>query len=218
VEPLRIVAKLDGPLTLTDGSLRIDALAMWAKAQVLGLPPPGFGPLEEVDIPIAKSACGRVYLCSFACPRFDQHEKIYLYRRFPVPEAQALAESSFTRIRISAGPQKSYRIHDVLWWAERDELEWFCIGEPDELRSLLSIVTHLGRRRAVGRGKVQQWSVGPCESWGEGFPVVMAGQPMRALPLDWPGLDNPEIARAVLAPPYYQNWREELCAIPARPE
>ena len=215
--PLRIVSHLDGPIALTDGTLRIDALVMWAKAQLLGLPPPGFAPLQDVEIPIAKSECGRVYLCSFACPRFDQHEGRFVNRRFPVPEAQAMGECGFNRIRINAGAQKSYRIPNVVSWPERDELEWFCLGEPEELRSLLAIVTHLGRRRAVGRGKVHEWIVEPCASWGDGFPVVMSGQPLRSLPLDWPGLDHPDVGNAVLCPPYWQQWRESPCALPPQP-
>jgi len=211
---LRVVATLDGPITLTDGTLRIDALAMWAKAQVEGLPPPGFGPLQEVDIPIDLSKCGRFYMCSFAAPRFEQHQQVFVNRRFPATEAQDLGEPGFNRIRISAGPQKSYRIPQTVGWVEHDQVEWWCLGEPNELRKLLGLVTHLGRRRAVGRGRVRAWTVDQCEPWGYGFPVIRDGQPLRSLPIDYPGLINPSKACANLKPPYWEHHREELCAVP----
>jgi hypothetical protein len=214
MEPLRIVAKLAGPLTLTDGMLRLDALLIWAEATRRGLPPLGFGPAQEIEIPVAMEPGGRFHLCSFACPRFDQHEPRYINRRFPIPEAQMLAEPKFKSIHINAGAQKSYRIPGEVSWCERDEIEWWCIGDADGIRELLTMVGYLGKRRGVGRGKVREWTVEPCEPWGDGFPIVRDGKPMRALPLDWPELVEPSVAQSTLSYPYWRHWAEEECAVP----
>ena len=216
--PLHVIARLSGPLTLTDGVLRLDALLIWAEATRRGLPPLGFGPAPDVDIPVAREPGGRFHLCSFACPKFDQHEQRFVNRRFPIPEAQILAEPKFRRVNLAAGAQKSYRIPGEVAWCERDEIEWWCIGDADGIRELLALVGYLGKRRGVGRGKVREWIVEPCEPWGDGFPIVRDGQPTRALPLDWPGLVDPTPAINVISPPYWQHWREEPCAMPAAQE
>jgi hypothetical protein len=39
------------------------------------------------------------------------------------------------------------------------------------------------------------------------------GRPLRALPLDWPGLGEHRVEYSVLEPPYWERWREEPCAV-----
>lgn len=212
--PLRIVARLQGPISLRSGALRLDGLIAWAVAAYDHLPPPGFGDLAEIEIPIQKEPGGRFHLCSFAVPRFDQHEPRFINRKFPIAEAQAMAEPKLKRINISAGPTKSYRLPSEVGWVENDELEWFCVGLPEPIRHLLSLVHYLGHKRSVGRGKVKAWSVEPCETWGKGFPIVRDGKPTRALPADWPGLQNPDLAYCTVTFPYWRHTHEQLCAVP----
>lgn len=212
--PLRITARLDGPISLRDGSLRLDGLLAWAVAQRDQLPPPGFGELADIEIPVTKEPCGRFHLCSFATPKFDQHELRYVNRKFPLAEAQAMGATKFRRILLSAGPTKSYRLPSEVAWAERDEVEWFAMGDADAIRDLLTLVRYLGHKRSTGRGRVREWAVDPYESWGDGFPVVRDGKPLRALPADWPGLEDPPLAYATITFPYWMHSREQLCAVP----
>lgn len=212
--PLRITARLDGPISLRDGSLRLDGLLAWAVAQRDQLPPPGFGALASVEIPVAKGPGGRFHLCSFAVPRFDQHDLRYVNRKFPLAEAQAMGEPRLRRINLSAGPQKSYRLPSEVAWVERDELEWFALGDEPAIRDLVTLIRYLGHKRSVGRGKVRAWNVCPCEPWGDGFPVARDGKPLRALPADWPGLEDPPLAYATLTYPYWLHAKEQLCAVP----
>lgn len=216
MEPLRILARLVGPISLRSGSLRLDSLLMAAVAIRDGLPPASIE-MRPIEIPVALEPGGRFHLASFATPRFDRHEVRYINRRFPIAEAQALAEPKFRRIDISAGAQKSYRLPSEVAWAERDELEWYCVGDRRGVGDLLGLISYLGHKRSVGRGKVQRWTVEPVEPWGDGFPVVRDGKPLRALPPDWPGLQDPMIAYAVMTPPYWEHHREEPCAVPEVP-
>jgi CRISPR type IV-associated protein Csf3 len=207
------MAKLVGPISLRDGSLRIDALLAWAVSQRDQLPPASFE-IVPIEIPVAREPGGRFHLCSFAVPRFDQHEARWVNRKFPLAEAQAMGDAKLRRISISAGPQKSYRLPSEVAWAENDELEWFAIGDRAAIVELLALVTHLGHKRSVGRGKVDRWSVDACESWGDGFPVVRDGKALRALPADWPGLIDPELQYATLTYPFWDHRMEHLCAVP----
>ena len=152
--PLYVVGKLDGSgLTVTGGSLALDSLVGWAEAQRRQLPPPGFAPLVDLEIPIALEPGGRLYLSSWAYPAWEGHERRFVNRKFPLHEAQMMAGPKLRRINVGAGAQKSYRIPTQVSFPEGGAVEWWCIGDAEPLRELLACVTHLGRRRAVGRGR-----------------------------------------------------------------
>jgi hypothetical protein len=166
-----------------------------------------------LEIPVAKEPGGRFYLASFSDSQWEGHELRWVNRRYPVAEAQALAGPKLRRIQINAGPCKSFRIPLESGHLVGDEMRWWCLGEAEPIRDLLALVTHLGRRRGVGLGRVAEWMVEPCEPW-DGFPVLRDGRPLRPLPLDWPGLVATEPGMAVLFPPYWERTREEVCAVP----
>ena len=54
-EPIKITAHLSGGISLPGGPLAIDALLVWAEAQLQGLPPLGWADAEQVPIEVAKS-------------------------------------------------------------------------------------------------------------------------------------------------------------------
>lgn len=214
--PLRITATLRGGGALPNGPIMLDSLLGAAICTRDGIPPAHMkAELVPLDIPIAKSPCGRVYLCSASEGVIEANEARFVNRKFPIAEAQALAAPSFKRIQINGGPCKSYRLPLVLQHYEHDQLRWWAIGDEHLVRALLALIGYLGKRRAVGHGPVAQWDVEPCEPWGHGFPVVREGQPTRPLPTDWPEL-APDVEQAyrVLLPPYWRREDEELCVVP----
>lgn len=216
MRPLVVTARLSGGIALPNGPLALDALLMAARAARDGLPPLSVVGLQnavDLEIPIARSECGRLHLASFAQYAVDETEASWISRKFPIPEAQMLGEARFKRVNISAGAQKSYRLPLELIHVVDDTLTWWCVGDAEGLRELLLGVTHLGKRRAAGKGRVVQWAVEPCEPW-PGFPVLRDGRPTRTLPLDWPGLEDYDRAFRVLTPPYWDHAREQECAIP----
>lgn len=211
--PLRITALLGSGTALPYGPLALDALLAWAVAAREGFMAPVDG-YREIEIPVAREPGGRFHLASFSCGEVVAHEASWVNRRFPVPEAQALAEPGFRRIQINAGAQKSYRIPLELQHFRDQRLTWFALGDGDRIADLLSLVTHIGKRRGVGHGWVREWRVEPCEPW-PGFPVLRDGQPMRPLPLDWPGLAEDAERRYCRATyPYWRRVDEVACAVP----
>lgn len=215
MRPLCVRAVLAGPVALPGGSLALDGLLAAKVAEETGLPPPSVHGVQQVEVPLAKAPGGRFHLASFASFRWEVHEARWVNRRFPVPEAQALAGPKLRRITLSSGPCKSYRLPLEVGHVEADTLTWWCTGDAGEVQRLLALVTHLGKRRAVGHGRVREWLVEECQPWGEGFPVVRDGHPMRPLPPDWPGLSaQVELAYATLSFPYWLRHREEVCAVP----
>lgn len=216
--PIAVTAKLRGAIADRSRAVFLDALLQAAVATRDGLPPlPSShrGP-TELEIPIAKSPCGRVYLASQGVSRDEEHELRWKNRRFPIEEAQLFGDAKLKRINIAGGPCRSYRIPLDTAHVADDEICWWAIGDRDAVEELLTgWVGYLGHRRAVGLGKVNEWRVEVCEPWGEGFPVVRDGLPTRPLPTDWPGVaGDAEQALRCLLPPYWRRSEEELCLVP----
>lgn len=213
--PLQITARLAGAISLPRGSIALDALLASQVALRGQLPPPRSAEdCAPLEIPIAREPGGRFHLASFSVGEFDQAELRYVSKRAPAEQYQTIGAGKIRRVLLSAGANKSYRIPMPVSHARGDVLRWWCLGDADGIRDLLSTVVGLGKRRAVGYGRVLAWTVEPVESWGEGFPVVLHGCALRPLPQDWPGLELPKLRHAVLSYPYWAQSREEMLACP----
>lgn len=211
--PLMVTARLDGPIILTQHPPALDALLAYAVAQEAGLPPIEMQGEEAptIEIPIARTPCGRYHQASFGIARAERSELSYFNRKFPVEIGQAMGGEKINTIDVSSGRNKSFRLPQERIHLEADRVVWFAIGDVPEVRALLSWVTRLGRKRSQGSGRIAEWSVVEVESWGIGFPVVTPeGRALRPLPLDDARVaSNHPRERAVLSFPYFERWREQ---------
>lgn len=214
-QPLRITATLISGLA--SERIHLDGLLAWAVTQRDDIPPAlRVSEIRPIEIPIQRSACGRVHLCSSSVGNVEARQHVWINRRFPIAEAQDMAEDRFRRINIAAGAQKSFRLPLETRHLEDDRLTWWAVGRGEKIADLLTIVGYLGKRRAVGRGAVSLWRIEGCTSWGDGFPVLRNGWPMRHLPDDYPGVREEADRRyALVNYPYWDRSREELCAVPS---
>lgn len=213
--PLVVRAWLRGGIALPSGAIALDSLLMSQVAMRDELPPPRHaGDCQPIAIPVELEPGGRFYLASFSLGSFETRDLRYVNRRAPIEQYQTIGSEKIRRVQITAGANKSYRIPMETGHVDSDCLTWWCVGEQEPIRELLSTVLYLGKRRAVGLGRVVAWEVEPCEAW-EGFPVVLHGRALRTLPADWPGLIAPRTAARTLLPPYWDHAREVPCAVPA---
>ena len=117
----------------------------------------------------------------------------------------------FAALGVTASVQPAHLVDD--------RVVWYAVGDPEGVCCLLPWITHLGKRRGVGLGRVGRWTVEPfdpgAEGWGEGFPVERDGRATRNLPLDWEGARDAEQGFAVVTYPYWEREREELCLVPS---
>lgn len=204
---LRVVAEVPGAVCMPAHPVQLDALLMAAVALRDQLPPPE---VEVIDIPIPVERERGIYLCTQAIYEIEEYDRHWINRRFPIEEAQSIGAPSVKRVQLTAGPTKSYRIPVEVGYLKDARAEWYCVGDADAIRALLTFATHLGKKRSVGKGEIASWTVEECEAWN-GFPLMKDGRPLRPLPLDWPGVTDAERAFRVLTPPYWQRWREEEC-------
>ena len=73
------------------------------------------------------------------------------------------------------------------------ELSWYVVGDADRIRQLLARVTHIGKKRSQGHGRVREWIVEPSsEDLSDRRPI--------------PSKDGVEVCG--LRPPYWWhgNW------------
>jgi CRISPR type IV-associated protein Csf3 len=217
MEPLRVTARVQRELVIPRYGLALDSLLAAAVALREQLPPAR--EIEEVipiEIPIELEPERRFHLASNSVCRVAGRSKRHTNKRPVIAEAQQMG-GKIKRMQINAGPSKGYRIPYETVWPEDGTLTWWAVGDPAEVEGLLGLIGYLGKRRGVGLGRVLEWEVEPCEPWGDGFPVVLDGQPLRALPPDWPGLEDPAIIEARLSymgGPYWMTELREPCAVP----
>lgn len=212
--PLRITASLDplgAPLAIPDGYVHIDGLLAFAVCIRDQIPPIiDESDILPIEIPVQREPGGRFHLASASLPvDWVCHEKRFTQRRFPVELAPHMTDMK--RVNLSAGAQKNFRI--PLDNGRVGALVWYLLGERQSVTDLLSLITHLGKRRGVGYGKVARWSVEPCETW-DGFPVTRDGEALRHLPPDWPGLVDPGLRMGCVTYPYWVRSRETEIAAP----
>ena len=207
MKPIRISAYLANGIANPTRPLAIDALLAYAVAQRDNLPPPAnASEMQPIEIPLKRSPCGRFHLCSLSeHDAVVEHETRYVNRRPIIAEAQLLGSTAIKTIQINGGPDKGYRVPMDVGHYTRGEIWWWAIGDAPACAELLSHIGYLGKRRAVGLGKVTRWVVEGCEAWGEDYPVMREGAPLRALPPEWPGCEGMPIARATLTYPYWMR-------------
>lgn len=216
-EQLRITATLGGPICLPGGHLHIDALLCYAVVQERG-PERALDVtmIDDIEIPVARESGGLFHLCSTSLFKVETADLQYTNRRPPVEQYQTLGlhNTKLRRVQINLGANKAYRIPRHVEYLVDDRIDWFAIGDGAAIRELLAGITHLGKRRGVGLGKVLEWRVEPCESWGHGFPVVRDGKPLRPLPTDWSGVTDGRAGFGCITYPYYDHAKEDLCLLP----
>lgn len=212
--PLVVQCTLTAPIFAPDRRIALDGLLAAAVARRTQLPPASSAhECAPIEIPVKRSPCGRFHLASNAQFAIEKRAHSFTNKRFPTNEATFIGNQKFRRIETTQGHNKSFRIpREEL---HIDAMHWYCMGHAESLTNLITDITSIGKRRAVGLGAIApgSWSIEQCDRW-DGFPILQNGNPLRPLPLDWPGLEQYERAFANLTYPYWDRSKEHECAVP----
>ncbi len=213
--PLEVRAHLRGALCVPDRPIMLDALLAAAVAVRDGLRPALTArDVVPIEIPVERSGCGRLHMASAGHCAVEETELRWVNRRYPIAEAQVMGGPKLRRINIAAQHTKSWRIPLATFHAVGDVVTWWCVGERATVIDLLALVGYIGKKRAVGMGRVERWEVEPCEAW-PGFPVLRDGLPLRPLPLDWADVrTEAEQAMSCVTFPFWRRHEEEPCWVP----
>lgn len=218
--PLCITARLRCGV-ITDGALPIDGalyfaqhrLAMGARTvSVPGAPAfagdgaPSLLPLKRIGttpIPGISPMPAFYYAASVAqWPAVVADGVDHWTKKLDTRYADLLAPQR-ARVPTSGGPYRAYRM--PVAYRHALSVCWYVVGEPVEIRQLLSLVTHLGKKTAQGWGAVIDWTVAPAAAdWSVTGPE---GQLMRPIP-DPAGVPTP------IVPPYWLPRSVVPCRVP----
>lgn len=107
------------------------------------------------------------------------------------------------RVSTSGGRYRGYRM--PIYYRHALSVSWYVVGEPVALERLLSLVTHIGKKREMGWGAVIDWRIeAQQEDWSVTGP---RGELMRPVP-------DPAGTPYGLRPPYWLPRNIIPCRLP----
>lgn len=147
------------------------------------------------------------YQCSMPIYHQITTANRYYHRRFNAQEAEDYMHDKKTKIETTKGEYKNARL--IANQRITDCVEWYCIGNKDDIENLLQHITHIGARTSAGFGQVQEWQV------TEGGRSDKA-RLYRPLPLAFAedkGITGLQMSWAI-RPPLQLPEHQRLCVIP----
>jgi CRISPR type IV-associated protein Csf3 len=204
MEFMRITASLlTGQVATSDRYLPLDSMLAWAWMQehhpeMMEASNSGIRPetMIQPELPLERRGQGDgwYWACSFACGEAKREEVLHWHKRFDQAAAEEYADFGARRgtVDIKSGHYKAYRMPLLVVLVSR--LTWYAVGDIGQVSALTGRLTHVGKKRSQGYGKVASWLV---ESWPEDL------SSLRAVP----DLEGPlEIG---IRPPYWlaRDWR-----------
>lgn len=207
-------ARLRSSVCLPMDSVALDALLAAAVCVRDQIPPAiDDASIVPIEVPLAREPGGRFHLASVGHFEIEAHELRHVQKRPAVEYFKSHGSPKIGTVSISSGPDKGARIPTPVLHPRDGLITWWAVGDEPEVRELLGLVSHLGKRRAVGVGHVDRWDVETTEPWGHGFPLLLpGGAPTRSLPEDWPDVaaDTPRGWRCITYP-YWRRSEEQPC-------
>lgn len=188
-EPLRVTAYPRVGIA-TDQWLPLDGILFYqacrdALGPQLATLPGGSPEKEDIEMPLLIVHPGELdwyYACSWAQPQpwWLAEGRDYWNKRSDTQYADLIDfKGKRGKIIIEQGRYKAF--HMPIFYRVAKKIEWYCVGDPQELRFLLSTVTHIGKKRSQGWGRVIQWNIEP---WAEDWSVWRDGKLTRGVPAD----------------------------------
>lgn len=120
------------------------------------------------------------YACSFA----QWSEKLVEDTSFKTKQGDWLRHTEYLgdktrRIDIQRGKHKSY--HIKMYYRYAEYVDWYCVGNPKEICSLLRFCTNIGKNSGDGWGVVKKWEI---IEWPEDWSIRgFNNKLMRAVPV-----------------------------------
>jgi len=216
---LKITAKLlDGRVNSNDGLFNLDSILAYAwmlvhHPDILQNRDLRMENIIEPDLPLAKDQDGR---WKASVGFYVQYAETVEYWHKKINDFDAAIYVDFQgkrgKINSQAGEFKSYRVPQLIRIVS--DIEFYCVGDPDGIRGLLSLVTNIGKKGSQGYGYVKEWKIEEiAEDYTDYGPYgIMRTKPFAGeLPDDG---QTYQIRKMRLKPPYHLHIDRVPCIIP----
>jgi len=200
MKPLKITAHMQtGKVVTTDLYLPLDSImaSAWVhknRPDIAYTPIVDYENMVQAELPLEKRGEGDdwYWACSFACGEPKREEILHWHKRFDFDLATKHVDFGNRRgkVDVKSGYYKNYRMPIVTYLVPK--LEWYAVGELKEVVLLVDEITHIGKKRSQGFGRVQRWTV---EEWPEDLSFL------RAIP------DPNGDMEMGIRPPYWLAWQ-----------
>lgn len=216
---LKVVARLlDGRVNSNDGIFNLDSILAYAW-MLVHYPDDLFNNnlqldnLVEPNLPLAKDENGR---WKTSLGFYKQYTELieYWHKKINDFDAQVYVDFGKRRGKIdsTSGEYKAYRMPQLI--RVISDIEFYCVGDPEEIQKYLSLVTNIGKKGAQGYGYVKEWVIEEIEEdYSETGPYgIMRHIPFTgSLPMDG---QNYQIRKMRLKPPYHLHVDRVPCIVP----
>ena len=207
MKPLKITAHMQtGKVVTTDLYLPLDSImaSAWVhknRPDIAYTPIVDYENMVQAELPLEKRGEGDdwYWACSFACGEPKREEILHWHKRFDFDLATKHVDFGNRRgkVDVKSGYYKNYRMPIVTYLVPK--LEWYAVGELKEVVLLVDEITHIGKKRSQGFGRVQRWTV---EEWPEDLSFL------RAIP------DPNGDMEMGIRPPYWLAWQWKRARLP----
>jgi len=109
------------------------------------------------------------------------------------------------------GAYKGYRT--PIFYRSALYVEWYCVGDAERIRYLLSTVSHIGKKTVQGWGRVAKWEVEAIE---KDKSIWDGNRLMRGIPIyHWPReLGTPRLGQYGIRAPYWDRRNQMELVMP----
>jgi len=224
-EPLKITCKLlDGRVNSLDGIFALDSILYyaWFLENASGVIEGTQEYEEQAQLGYDELPLERLPENRFACSwgfytEYEQNIEYWVKR----PNFSSLSGLDYLDIKgksgkvvTSSGSLKAYRMPQVV--RVISNIEFYCVGIKSELEKLLSLITHIGKKAAMGWGAIKEWDINsfPADwsTYSEKYGV------MRPLELHeaekFLSERRYEIRTVGIRPPYWKHENQKVCVLP----
>lgn len=172
--PLKITAHLlTGKIATGDLYLPLDSMMAYVwmteeHPERMVASASGISPEEliEEELPLEKrgEGDGWYWAASFACGEPIREEILYWHKRFDFDLGSKYVDFGKRRgkVDVKAGLYKNHRMPMITYLLPK--LDWYAVGDKAEVERMIRQITHIGKNRSQGFGRVTEWTV---EEWPE---------------------------------------------------
>ena len=212
---LQVTARMATAIAVSDNwSPMLDGLLQWLWLDERGLATsnPQSNQIIEAPIPLRKDCIKEVEFWACSAPFYQQQieEKTRYRKRWDYQDKHCNWGKKKAKVNSSEGHTKSYDL--PLRIVETPRIDWFCVGNPDEILSLLARCQNLGKKRSQGKGQVYKWEINEID---EDWSLYRNGKLTRPFPLEL--VDDPmgyDFMRWGWNPPVWLLSNQVTCLMP----